>query len=121
MIIMNRTKCNLLVLATWAGGAAHSFPQLSIIIQLPFCGSNETDHYFCGIFPMLKIACAVIYITAVLLVANSGMVSLFNFIFLLVPYVIILFTLRNHSAEGRCKALFTCGSHITVVILFFGP
>ena len=117
MIIMNRTKCNLLVLATWAGGAAHSFPQLSIIIQLPFCGSNETDHYFCGIFPMLRIACAVIYITAVLLVANSGMV----FVVLFVSYVIILFTSRNHSAEGRCKALFTCGSHITVVILFFGP
>ena len=70
---------------------------------------------------MFKIACADTYITGVLLVANSGMVSLFNFIFLLVPYVIILFTLRNYSAEGRGKAFSTCGSHITVVILFFGP
>ncbi|XP_065801755.1 olfactory receptor 4P4-like [Muntiacus reevesi] len=121
MIIMNRTKCNLLVLATWAGGAVHSFPQLSMIIQLPFCGSNEIGHYFCDIFPMLKIACADTYITGVLLVANSGMVALVTFVVLFVSYVIILFTLRNHSAEGRRKALSTCGSHITVVLLFFGP
>uniref|UniRef100_A0A4X1TBQ8 Olfactory receptor n=1 Tax=Sus scrofa TaxID=9823 RepID=A0A4X1TBQ8_PIG len=121
MIIMNRTKCNLLVLAAWAGGAVHSMPQLSMAIQLPFCGSNEIDHYFCDIFPLLKIACADTYITGILVVANSGMVALVTFVVLFVSYVIILFTLRNHSAEGRRKALSTCVSHITVVILFFGP
>ncbi|XP_057585420.1 olfactory receptor 4P4-like [Hippopotamus amphibius kiboko] len=121
MIIMDRTKCNLLVLAAWAGGALHSFPQLSMMIQLPFCGSTEIDHYFCDIFPLLKIACTDTYITGVLVVANSGLVALVTFVVLFVSYVIILFTLRNHSAEGRHKALSTCGSHITVVIIFFGP
>ncbi|XP_058162288.1 olfactory receptor 4P4-like [Dasypus novemcinctus] len=121
MIIMNRTRCNLLVLAAWAGGAVHSIPQLSMTIQLPFCGPNVIDHYFCDIFPLLKVACTDTYITGVLVVANSGMVALVTFVVLFVSYVIILFTLRNHSAEGIRKALSTCGSHITVVILFFGP
>ncbi|XP_006902395.1 PREDICTED: olfactory receptor 4P4-like [Elephantulus edwardii] len=121
MIIMNRTRCNLLVLAAWAGGAVHSFPQVSMTIRLPFCGPNELDHYFCDIFPLLKVACTDTYITGVLVVANSGMVALVTFVVLVVSYVIILFTLRNHSAEGRRKALSTCGSHITVVVLFFGP
>uniref|UniRef100_A0A8C3WBL4 Olfactory receptor n=1 Tax=Catagonus wagneri TaxID=51154 RepID=A0A8C3WBL4_9CETA len=121
MIIVNRTKCNLIALVAWAGGAVHSFPQLSMTIQLPFCGSNEIDHYFCDIFPLLKIACTDTYITGVLVVANSGTVAFVSFVVLFVSYVIILFTLRNHSAEGRCKALSTCASHITVVILFFGP
>ncbi|XP_006157963.1 olfactory receptor 4P4-like [Tupaia chinensis] len=121
MIIMNRTRCNLLVLAAWAGGAVHSFPQWSMTIRLPFCGPNKIDHYFCDIFPLLKVACTDTYITGVLVVANSGMVALVTFVVLFVSYVIILFTLRNHSAEGRRKALSTCGSHITVVILFFGP
>ncbi|XP_057585600.1 olfactory receptor 4P4-like [Hippopotamus amphibius kiboko] len=121
MIIMDRTMCNLLVLAAWVGGALHSFPQLSVMIQLPFCGSNEIDHYFCDIFPLLKIACTDTCITGALVVVNSALVTLVTFVVLCVSYVIILFTLRNHSAEGRHKALSTCGSHITVVILFFGP
>ncbi|EFB28661.1 hypothetical protein PANDA_021561, partial [Ailuropoda melanoleuca] len=121
VIIMNRTRCHLLVLAAWAGGALHSFPQLLMTIQLPFCGPNELDHYFCDIFPLLKVACTDTYITGVLVVADSGMVALVTFVVLFVSYVIILFSLRHHSAEGRYKALSTCGSHVTVVILFFGP
>ncbi|XP_047374558.1 olfactory receptor 4P4-like [Sciurus carolinensis] len=121
IIIMNRTKCNFLVLAAWAGGAAHSFPQVSIAILLPFCGPNEIDHYFCDIFPLLKVACTDTYITGVLVLANSGVVTLMTFVVLFISYVVILFTLRNHSSEGRRKALSTCGSHITVIVIFFGP
>ncbi|XP_037696435.1 olfactory receptor 4P4-like [Choloepus didactylus] len=121
MIIMNKTRCHLLVLAAWAGGAVHSFSVISLIIWLPFCGPNEIDNYYCDIFPLLKIACTDTYFTGVLVVANSGMVALVTFVLLFGSYVIILFSLRNHSPEGRCKALSTCGSHITVVLLFFGP
>ncbi|XP_047630176.1 olfactory receptor 4P4-like [Phacochoerus africanus] len=121
MIIMSRTRCNLLVLAAWAGGAVHSFSQFSMVIGLPFCGPREIDHYYCDMFPLLKVACRDTHITGVLVVANSGMVALVTFVLLCGSYGIILFTLRHHSAEGRRKALSTCGSHITVVVLFFGP
>ncbi|XP_043730499.1 olfactory receptor 4P4-like [Cervus elaphus] len=121
MIIMTRTSCNLLIVAAWAGGAVHAFSQFSVIVTLPFCGPNEIDHYYCDIFPLLKVACTDTYVTGVLVVANSGMVALVTFVLLFGSYVIILFTLRNHSAEGRRKALSTCGSHIIVVTLFFGP
>nr|CAI9692397.1 unnamed protein product [Rangifer tarandus platyrhynchus] len=120
-IIMNRARCNLLIVAAWAGGAVHAFSQFSMIVSLPFCGSNEIDHYYCDIFPLLKVACTDTYITGVLVVANSGMVALVTFVLLFGSYVIILLTLRNHSAEGRCKALSTSGSHIIMVTLFFGP
>ncbi|XP_005065057.1 olfactory receptor 4P4-like [Mesocricetus auratus] len=121
MVIMNRTKCHLLMLAAWAGGATHSFPQFSIAISLPFCGPNKIDHCFCDIFPLLKVAYIDTYITGVLILANSGIVTLVTFVVLFVSYVIILLTLRTHSAEGRRKALTTCGSHVTVIVLFFGP
>ncbi|XP_074084044.1 olfactory receptor 4P4-like isoform X2 [Macrotis lagotis] len=121
MVIMSRKKCNLLVLAAWAGGAAHSFPQLAMTLKLPFCGPNEIDHYFCDIFPLLKIACTDTYITGILIVSNSGTLGLVVFVILFVSYAIILWTLRTHSAEGRRKALSTCGSHFTVVVLFFAP
>ncbi|XP_072476733.1 olfactory receptor 4P4-like [Notamacropus eugenii] len=120
-VIMSRKKCNLLVLVAWAGGAAHSFPQLSMTLKLHFCGRNEIDHYFCDIFPLLKIACIDTYTIGLLVVINSGIIVLIIFVILFVSYTIILWTLHTHSPEGRWKALSTFGSHFTVVILFFVP
>jgi olfactory receptor len=39
----------------------------------------------------------------------------------MISYIVILHSLKNHSAEGRKKALSTCTSHIIVAILFLGP
>ncbi|XP_004621660.2 olfactory receptor 4P4-like [Sorex araneus] len=120
LLIMSRMRCNLLVLASWAGGALHSFSQILIVIRLPFYGPNEIDHYCCDVFPLLKVACTDTYMTGVLLLSNSGLATLITFMVLFFSYVVILFTLRNQSAEGRRKALSTCGSHITMIIIFFG-
>ncbi|XP_049636682.1 olfactory receptor 4P4-like [Suncus etruscus] len=121
MLIMNRTKCNLLLLAAWVGGVIHAFPLFGVVISSPFCGPNEIDHYFCDFFPLLKIACIDSYMTGVLVLAFSDTQALFPLVVLFYSYGSILYTLRNQSAEGRRKALATCGSHITVVILYFGP
>ncbi|KAM5246914.1 LOW QUALITY PROTEIN: olfactory receptor 4P4-like [Ctenodactylus gundi] len=121
LIIMSRLRCHVLIVVAWAGGAAHSLSQFSMIMYLPFCGPNEIDHYYCDIFPLLKVACKDTYLTGVLVVANSGVVALVTFVLLFGSYVVILVTLRSQSSEGRRKALSTRGSHVTVVILFFGP
>uniref|UniRef100_A0A670YW24 Olfactory receptor n=1 Tax=Pseudonaja textilis TaxID=8673 RepID=A0A670YW24_PSETE len=119
--IMTRRVCGLMVAACWLGGFLHSLVETLVTIQLPFCGPNEIDHYFCDVHPLLKLACTDTYIVGIIVVANSGMVALNCFIILVVSYIVILTSLRSHSSEGRRKALSTCASHVTVVILFFGP
>lgn len=119
--IMNMRVCNQLVVATWLGGLVHSTVQTLLTAQLPFCGPNEIDHYFCDVYPLLKLACSDTRIVGALVVANTGMIALGCFVVLVVSYVIILVTLRTQSSEGRRKALSTCASHITVVLLLFGP
>ncbi|XP_044871298.1 olfactory receptor 4S2-like isoform X2 [Mauremys mutica] len=119
--IMTGCVCGSLVMASWVGGFVHSIVQTLLTIQLPFCGPNEIDHYFCDVQPLLKLACTDTYLVGVMVIANSGMICLTCFVVLVVSYVIILVSLRTRSSEGRRKALSTCASHIAVVIIFFGP
>ncbi|XP_055993280.1 olfactory receptor 4S2 [Sorex fumeus] len=121
MTIMDRERCNKMLLGTWVGGFIHSIIQVALVVQLPFCGPNEIDHYFCDVHPVLKLACTDTYVVGVVVTANSGTIALGSFVILLFSYTVILFSLRKQSAEGRRKALSTCGSHIAVVIIFFGP
>ncbi|XP_062951468.1 olfactory receptor 4B1 [Cynocephalus volans] len=119
--IMSRPVCHLLVAGSWLGGIIHSMVQILVTVQLPFCGPNVIDHYFCDLHPLFKMACIDTFVEGVIVLANSGLISVFSFLILVSSYIVILVNLRNHSAEGRRKALSTCASHITVVILFFGP
>uniref|UniRef100_A0A8D2CSJ5 Olfactory receptor n=1 Tax=Sciurus vulgaris TaxID=55149 RepID=A0A8D2CSJ5_SCIVU len=121
MTIMSHRVCSVLVAVAWVGSCVHSLVQIFLALSLPYCGPNEIDHYFCDLEPLLKLACADTYVINLLLVSNSGAICTVSFVMLMFSYVIILHSLRNHSAEGRRKALSTCISHIIVVILFFGP
>ncbi|XP_069325995.1 olfactory receptor 4B1 [Eulemur rufifrons] len=121
MNIMSRQLCHLLVAGSWLGGFFHSIIQILVTIQLPFCGPNVIDHYFCDLLPLFKLACTDTFVEGLTVLANSGLIPVCSLFILVSSYIIILVNLRKHSAEGRRKALSTCASHITVVTLFFGP
>ncbi|XP_021540497.1 olfactory receptor 4P4-like [Neomonachus schauinslandi] len=121
MVIMRRQVCYVLVMASILGAFIHSILQVLIIIELPFCGPNQIDHYFCDVFPLLKLACTDISLLVIVIISTTGVLSILTFAALVISYVIILSTLRTRSAQGCHKALSTCGSHITVVFIFFLP
>ncbi|XP_060111007.1 olfactory receptor 10AG1-like [Heteronotia binoei] len=108
-----------------AGSFVISLPmqlvQIEIIFSLPFCGSNEIDHFFCDIPQLLSLACADLHSNEMALYFESTTFVIIPFLFILASYVQITRTiLHMPSATGRQKTFSTCSSHLTVVILFYG-
>ncbi|KAM8929735.1 olfactory receptor 4P4-like [Lycaon pictus] len=121
MVIMSRQRCNLLIFMAWGVGFWHSVALLLLVLNLPFCGPNQINHYICDVKPLLKLVCRDIRVVNILVISNSGMVVIAVFLVLVASYILILYNLRTHSSVGRRKALSTCSSHVMVVILFFVP
>ncbi|XP_074838764.1 olfactory receptor 4D1-like [Carettochelys insculpta] len=121
LTIMNRGVCVGLVAGTWLGGLFHSSVQIVLILQLPFCGPNVLDNFYCDVPQVLKLACTDTYLFELLMVSQSGVLAIIIFILLLISYTIILVKIRTHLTEGKHKALSTCGTQITVLCLIFIP
>ncbi|KAM6157776.1 olfactory receptor 4A47-like [Rhynchocyon petersi] len=121
LVIMRQWVCVGLLILSWIGGFLHSAIQLISLYGLPFCGPNTIDHFFCDMYPLLKLVCTDTYVIGFLVAANGGVICTIVFLLLLISYGVILYSLKNLSQEGRRKALSTCGSHITVVVFFFVP
>ncbi|XP_043841499.1 olfactory receptor 4K5-like [Dromiciops gliroides] len=119
--IMNQQVCTALVSASWTVGFVHTMSQLSFTVNLPFCGPNVVDSFFCDLPRVAKLACLDSYTIEILIVANSGILSLSTFFLLSISYIVILVTVRFKSSAAMTKALSTLSAHIMVVILFFGP
>ncbi|XP_065270287.1 olfactory receptor 4D9-like [Emys orbicularis] len=121
LTIMNRVVCMGLVAGAWLGGLAHSAVQIGLILQLPFCGPNILDNFYCDVPQVIKLACTDTYLVELLMVSNGGMLVIVMFIILLISYTIIFVKIKKHVTDGKRKALSTCGSQITVVCLQFIP
>ncbi|XP_066486912.1 olfactory receptor 4Q3-like [Tiliqua scincoides] len=119
--IMNRQCCFRLIIFCWTGGFIHGSFNAVVLSQQPYCGPNVLDHFFCDIPQVMKLSCSETYIVEILMLISDGVVTLPCFLSLLVSYVIILATLCGHFGKGGIKALSTCGSHLMVVGLYYGP
>ncbi|XP_005337215.2 olfactory receptor 4F3/4F16/4F29 [Ictidomys tridecemlineatus] len=121
LTIMSPRMCILFLAAAWGLGVFHSLFQLAFLINIPFCGPNTLDSFYCDLPLLIRLACADTYKLQLMVTVNSGFICVGSFFMVLISYVFILFTVWKHSSGGSSKALSTLSAHITVVLLFFGP
>uniref|UniRef100_A0A8D2DPN3 Olfactory receptor n=1 Tax=Sciurus vulgaris TaxID=55149 RepID=A0A8D2DPN3_SCIVU len=121
-VIMNPCLCVLLLLLCLLLSIVHGLLHTLMLLQLSFCTDLEIPHFFCELSQVIKLACSDTFI-------NNILVYLVSIIFFGVPLSGIIFSytqivssiLRIPSvAGGRHKAFSTCGSHLSVVSLFYG-
>ncbi|NWX68152.1 OR5V1 protein, partial [Alca torda] len=121
MNIVSLKLCARLAIGTWVAGFFNSLLHSSLIFTLSFCGSNEVDQYYCDIPPVLALSCSPTYSRELVVLVVAGVLGSAAFVVTLISYIYILVAiLHMKSSESRHKAFSTCGSHLTVVCLFYG-
>ncbi|XP_054999731.1 olfactory receptor 8K3-like [Sorex araneus] len=90
------------------------------LFNLSFC-NYVVNHFYCDNLHVLTLVCSNTQEVEFLILIFSAFNLVFTLLVVVVSYLLILIAiLRMKSAEGRHKAFFTCGSHLTVVTVFYG-
>ncbi|KAM4690457.1 olfactory receptor 12D1-like [Rhinophrynus dorsalis] len=120
-VIMAKAVCIQIASVCWLTGFVYSLTHTILTSKLPFCGMNEVTHFYCDIKPLLKLACTDTHVNESLVSIVTGFVALFTFVLIVISYAFIGTHLLNiRSFQGRQKAISTCTSHMTVVLLYYG-
>ncbi|KFO28717.1 Olfactory receptor 7E24 [Fukomys damarensis] len=120
-IIMNPRCCVLLlllsVLISLFDSQAHNLAALHII-----CFRDvEIASYFCDPSRLLDLSCSDILIKNIVTYMVGVLFGVFPISGIIFSYYKIVSTiLKIPSSEGRYKTFSTCGSHLSVVCLFYG-
>ncbi|XP_071473163.1 olfactory receptor 8K3-like [Marmota flaviventris] len=120
-VIMSQRVCYILVAFPYLYSTFVSLLVTIKIFTLSFCGYNVISHFYCDGLPLLSLLCSNTHEIEVIFMILTYSNSISSLLVIVVSYVLILLAiLRMKSAEGRRKAFSTCGSHLTVVMVFYG-
>ncbi|XP_006140619.2 olfactory receptor 4F3/4F16/4F29-like [Tupaia chinensis] len=98
LTIMSPRMCFYILVVAWIIGFIHSLSQLAFVVNLPFCGPNVLDSFYCDIPRLIKLACTDTYKLEFMVAANSGFISLGAFFLLILSYIFILATIKKCSS-----------------------
>ncbi|XP_006135770.2 olfactory receptor 11L1 [Pelodiscus sinensis] len=119
--VMSDTSCVRLAAGSWVTGIFTGLLPCLLISRLHFCASNQIRHFFCDIPPLLQLSCSDTTTTELLIFVLSLLVLVSCLLLTLVSYLfIVLAILKIPSSTGKRKTFSTCGSHLAVVVIYYG-
>ncbi|XP_034850861.1 olfactory receptor 2D2 [Mirounga leonina] len=119
--IMTWKVCAQLAAGSWTSGILVSVVDTTFTLRLPYRGSNSIAHFFCEAPALLILASTDTRTSETAIFLVGVMILLIPVSLILVSHSHIIVTvIKMKSAVGRLKAFSTCGSHLMVVILFYG-
>ncbi|XP_013827413.2 PREDICTED: olfactory receptor 1E2-like [Capra hircus] len=119
--IMGPRLCLFLVVLPWILTTFHAMLHTLLMARLHFCEDNVIPHFFCDSSALLKLSCSDTRVNELVIFFVGGLIIVIPFLLIIMSYArIVSSILKVPSAKGICKAFSTCGSHLTVVSLFYG-
>ncbi|XP_045052839.2 olfactory receptor 1N2 isoform X1 [Desmodus rotundus] len=118
---MSPQLCALMLGMCWV---LTNFPALLhtlLLTRVAFCSHKAIPHFYCDPRALLKLACSDTHINELMIITMSLMFLTTPLMLIILSYVRISCAVFGiTSSAGRWKAFSTCGSHLTVVLLFYG-
>lgn len=118
---MSPQLCVLMLVMCWMLTNCPALMHTLLLTRVAFCAHKAIPHFYCDPNALLKLACSDTHI-------NELMIITMGLMFLTAPLMLIILSYGRiswavfgiSSPGGRWKAFSTCGSHLTVVLLFYG-
>ncbi|XP_069817574.1 olfactory receptor 5G9-like [Dendropsophus ebraccatus] len=119
--LMSPELCLKLVLWLWFLASVITSSEFFVFIQFSFCGLNSIDHFFCDLAPIVELTTSDVSILVMQDFIYSIFFLFFPFVFIIMTYFRIFFTIfKISSNSGRRKAFSTCSSHLITVCAYYG-
>ncbi|XP_010611572.1 olfactory receptor 7G2-like [Fukomys damarensis] len=120
-VIMNSRLCVLLTLFSLLISTVDALLHCLMVLHLLFCADLEIPHFFCELDQVIKLACSDTLLNNILVYVVTSILGGIPLLGIIFSYFKITSSvLRMPSTEGKYKAFSTCGSHLSVVSLFYG-
>ncbi|XP_073453689.1 olfactory receptor 1J21-like [Aquarana catesbeiana] len=121
-LLMSKNVCLSLAMSTCLISVIDAVINVLVTSVLSFCSTENVDHFFCDQKILYSISSNDPSSRNILLVSQIILLATLPFLFIITSYVFIISAILNiQSSKGRRKAFSSCSSHLTTVILFFGP
>ncbi|XP_057565521.1 olfactory receptor 18-like [Hippopotamus amphibius kiboko] len=120
-VIMNPCLCCIFILVSFSVSLLESQLHNFIVLQFTCFKDVEISNFFCDPSLLLNLACSETFTNNIVMYFIGAIFGGIPISGILFSYIrIISSILRVPSSGGKHKAFSTCGSHLSVVCLFYG-
>ncbi|XP_050018635.1 olfactory receptor 1468-like [Alexandromys fortis] len=119
--IMSLKLCVCVVAMSWVFNILYAMLHTLLLARLSFCEDNMIPQFFCDLSALIKLSCSDIFINELMIFILGGPIIVIPFLLIIVSYVKIVYSILKVSSNRVIHKVFsTCGSHLSVVSLFYG-